>query len=1002
MKKVLLIISISLLNFPIISQNAKIVFNNLSVENGLSNSVVYSVTQDNKGYMWFGTNDKLNKYNGLKFTHYAHDPNNSNSISTNSASNIYFDDSGYLWIGTWGSGLDKLNVETDEITHFIHNPNVPSSLSDNRVQSIYKDSKGIVWVGTYKGGLNRLNTTTGEFTNYKNQDGNKKTLSNNRIWSITENKIGNIIVATSDGLGIFDPEKEIFTNYYNSQEDIHSISNDGIRNVYIDSDGLLWIGTQNGLNSFNIDTKKFTSYYPDNFNTPNTNFIVNTIFELIDGNIWVGTTSGLYEFSKKSGEFINRFIHNPADPTSLRNNDIRSIFKDESGLLWIGTRGGGVERFNPGVVFSYWGDKIDSYNMPISSGYEAIYEDSAGMVWLSRAGLFKYNPKTKKVTNYPVQNISSIVEDSNGNLWFGSNNGVFYELNKDYPGLKQYKVPLTGDFQVEENIISLYIDKKNKLWIGTYGNGIAEFSLENRKIENIYINTPGDINTISNNEIWSIYEDDKKRLWIGTSEGLNLLNRDEGTFNNYHSGFIYSILQDDMGGLWIGSRDGLNYTVIEDDKETSTAQYLKNYKMVDGLPNNMVFGILEDDEKKLWVSTEFGLSNFDPKKEIFTNYDRTDGLQSNTFIQKIYHKSKTGKLYFGGTNGVTSFFPAKLKTIKSTPPVVITDFRLFEKSIDFGKDLSKVEKIILSHEDDFFGFEFAALDYTKPHKNQFAYMLEGFDEDWIDVGTRNYITYTNLDPGNYTFHVKGSSSTGNWNSISTDLNLLITPPWWDNHWFKFFCVMTIFAIFLSIIRLRLRSLRIHSERLQKEVTLKTAQLAEKNRTLAKLVNVDGLTQIANRRYFDKTLEKEWFRLQREEKYLSLIFIDIDFFKQYNDLYGHQAGDECIKVVAKILKQITNRPTDLAARYGGEEFIVTLPNTDRDGANIIAKKIQKILNTLKIPHEKSSVSDFLTLSMGIITLIPNKNETIESTINRVDGALYLAKSQGRNKIINSGD
>ncbi|MCP3921585.1 MAG: response regulator [Desulfobacterales bacterium] len=816
----------------IFGQNANIIFDHLSVENGLSNSVVYSIIQDNQGYIWCGTNDKLNRYNSLKFTHFAHNPVEPKSISTNSASNIYFEDSGVLWIGTWGGGLEKHIVGTDEFVHYNKKPDEPSSLSDNRIQSIYRDSRGILWVGTYKGGLNKLNSRTGKFSHYRHDPNNPNSLSHDRIWSIGEDDMGKLLIGTSHGLNIFNPQTEQFNRFY-PNTDTHkrsSLSNSIVRTIYKGLDGTIWIGTEDGLNCFDSRSKTFTKYFPYQKDPLKNTFTVNAIYEVKNGNIWVGTKRGLYEFDKKYGTFVNRFVHDPDNPTSLSSSDIRCFYEDKSGLLWIGTRGGGINKFNPRVVFSYLGNRIGSFDLPSSTGYEAVFEDSYGFLWLSKEDLFLYNRLSGDVIPFlydkdkkPIKNILCIYEDNSGTIWLGGRNGALYKYNKDKLQFIRYKLSLEKFHTVEEHIKIMFQDSNGRFWIGTYGNGLIEFDPDSGKVKKVYTNKPDDPNSISHSEVWVIFEDIRKRLWVGTGNGLNLFDNKTGKFTKFHDGFVYSVFADQKGGLWFGSRKGLHYKFIGYKKNPEVNEITETYTVKDGLPNNLIYGILNDEKGNLWLSTEIGLSCFNPPEKTFKNFDRSDGLQGNTFVYHMFYKSKKGEMFFGGTKGITSFFPDQIKKSDSIPQIVITDFKIHEKSITSSKNISELKQIELSHREHFFSLEFAALDYAKPAKNRFAYMLEGFDNNWINIGSRNYISYTNLDSGNYVFRVKGVSSSGIWNNKGAKLVVKIAPPWWKTFLFQILFLIFTGSIILGFYVWRVQSLKLRSTQLQKEVELATAK-----------------------------------------------------------------------------------------------------------------------------------------------------------------------------------
>ena len=587
------------------------------------------------------------------------------------------------------------------------------------------------------------------------------------------------------------------------------------------------------------------------------------------------------------------------------------------------------------------------------------------------------------------------MEEKNGVFWLGNFNGNFFRYDTHSGTFRSFSLPASVHPVGYTTIRCMFIDSRQRLWLGTFGKGLFVFDLKTESLSSHYHQpqqgTPAD-SSISHNEIWSIFQDAQERIWIGTSDGLNLYHPERDGFTRFCSDYVNDIHEDKDGRIWFGSPTGLHTFRPEHPQSTHRA-----YTTADGLSNDMVLSVLEDAKGYFWLGTDYGLSRFDRKRELFRNFDSRDGLLDYTFHSGVFSRGDDGKMLFAGANGISVADPSRIDTPPSIPEVRLTSFLKYEQPVHFDKPMAEMDTIELAHTDDFFTLEFAVLDYYRPADNRFAYRLEGFDRDWIAGGNHNRATYTNLNPGSYTFHVMGAGSDGIWNREGARCTIRIVPPWWDATWFRIVAVAAVALFLFAVYQWRVWVLKQSQKRLKKLVAERTRELAERNDELDRLANMDGLTRIANRRYFDQIMAREWKRLARDKKPLSLLFIDLDYFKQYNDQYGHQAGDECLKQIGKVLHEQARRPADLAARYGGEEFVVLLPDTDAHGARTIADSVRTSLLKCRIPHEASPVADCLTCSIGVATAIPSGTMPLGEFIAEADQALYQAKSQGRNRV-----
>jgi PAS domain S-box-containing protein len=808
-------------------------FEHITTDQGLSQSGISSILQDSQGFMWFGTQDGLNKYDGYNFTVYKHDELDSHSLSDNWINSIYEDKLGTIWVGTDNGGLNKVERQTKQFTHYQHDPDNPNSLGANRVLSIYEDKSHTLWIGTDSGGLNKFERQTQQFTHYTHNTDDPNSLGNNTVLSIFEDKLGVFWIGTNGGgLNKFDRETGQFIHYTHDPADSNSLSDDSVLSIYEDQSGSLWIGTNGGgLNKFDRETGQFTHYThdPDDLNSLN-HTTVSSIAEDRFGNLWLATTSwygnsygkGLDKFTPKTGQFTH-YIHEPTNPNSLSDNLVISEYRDNSEILWIGTSVGGINKFEQkDNKFRHYKNDPANPNSLSDNHVMSIAEDQFGIIWISpdNGGLNKFDRKTGKFTHYTHEpnnqnslssdNVWATYEDRNGTIWIGTFGSGIDKIDRKTGQFTHYTHDPSNPNSLSDNTVtSIYEDHFGNLWIGTLSGGLNKFDGETGKFTH-YTSDPNNSNSLSDNNAFLIYEDQSGTLWIATWGGLNKFNRETGNFTQYqhHANNpnslsydrILSINEYPAGTLWIGTYGGGL------DKFDTATETFTHYTEKDGLPNNSVVGILADDEGNLWLSTGKGLSKFNPQTETFRNYDVSDGLQGNEFDGvKAYLKSKTGEMFFGGLNGFNAFYPEQVKDNPHIPPIVITDFKKFNESVKLDTAISETKEIKLPYKDKFFGFEFAALDYTNPKKNQYAYKLEGFDKDWIYAGTRRYGTYTNLDGGTYTFRVKGSNNDGVWNEEGTSVKIIITPPPWKTWWAYTLYVVVLVTAVLGYVQWKTRA-----------------------------------------------------------------------------------------------------------------------------------------------------------------------------------------------------
>jgi two-component system, sensor histidine kinase ChiS len=802
-------IIISCLTDPSFSQSGGNKFDQISIEQGLSQSTVYAILQDNEGFMWFGTQDGLNRYDGYSVTVFKNNPDDSNSLSDNTVWSLLSDSKGNLWIGTMRGGLNCYNLHKNKFIHYKHDENDPSTISENDVTSLFEDSKGNIWAGTRSRGLNRLNISTGKFERFQYNENDKSSISNNAIRTITEDKKGNLWIATGRGISRLnmngtsgEASPPVFERYYNPMRNKDDKTDNNIRRLYIDKKGTIWVGTWgSGLYTFNINSSRFTAVEMKKEKGITAEFI-SAVYEDSDNNLWISTfDSGFFIYNRSSRRLIshessggmtlyedrsgimwlgtftggvkvydkrkNRFRHY-YDPDVSSRNLVQAILEDKDGELWIGTYGGGLKRFRDrerGNFIIYTNDPLNSRSI-IDDKVFTLFQSSDGAIWIGTdGGLNRFDKERETFIRYPSfgsELILALNEDSKGNIWIGNSSGITI-YRKESGTFERNQSPKV------KGVMTIYRDG-NDIWVGTLRNGV-----------HLYKNS----------------DLQKSVSYYPLQEVL----KEERTGSSINNSSVISILRDNKGIIWMGTYGGgLN-------RFDTVNENFKYYTVKDGLPNDVVYGILPDKQGLLWLSTNKGISRFNPETGTFRNYDAKDGLQGNEFNQGSYFVSNSGELFFGGVYGFNAFDPDQIKDNKFVPPVYLTAFKVFDEVLPLTSSLSATKRIELSYFQNFFSFEFVALNYTSPEKNNYKYMLEGFEKAWHNVSAeRRYASYTNLDPGEYTLRVKGSNNDGIWNEAGTSIAIVIKPPFWKTLWFRVSAVLIIISIIVMIYKYRVNQL----------------------------------------------------------------------------------------------------------------------------------------------------------------------------------------------------
>ncbi|RJE70688.1 two-component regulator propeller domain-containing protein [Reichenbachiella sp. MSK19-1] len=827
-------------------------FNHLGISQGLSHANVKTILQDSEGYIWIGTFDGLNKYDGYQITTYnndhyhpksissnfitdiiedrqgylwvatsyginrfdkktgqfdrvMHSTENTNSISNNSVWSLLEDQNGNIWAGTFGGGLNKIeNLDQFpdlKITRYQNSPRDSTSLSKDWVMNIYEDQEGSLWIGTVGQYINRYNPTHDHFERIILQDGDQ---INSSVWDITEDKNGNIWIGTEGGLSKLEKSTQKITNYTYSPDEKNGISQGQIRSLCFDSKNNLWVGSQFGLNLYNPTDDSFSHFKHDDINGLSiSSDEAWCIYEDHNGTIWIGTYSGGVSYFHPSYTSFKHITYNPLDQQGIQGNNITSFAQDQDNKLWIAVDHSGLDRYDPAThEYTHYTADINDPNSLSGVSVMEVFIDSHEYVWLGiyNQGLNRLDPKTNEIKKY-FASYSDQGKLNNGNVW-----------------------------SIEE-------DEKGDLWIGTIGGGLNKYIRNEDKFISFGWNYE-DPSALSNENIWSIFIENENTLWLATSHGLNRMNRNTGEFKRFlhdesdstsiSNNAIHTIFQDSKDRMWVGTQGG-GLNLFNPEKEN-----FSHFAAIDGLANENISSILEDDHGNLWISTNEGISKFDPETRAIRNF--STGLRTNQFNLESCIKTHDGKMHFGGTNGYNSFHPDSIIDSRQNARVAITNFQIFNKTVPLENYTTEssddIPTIKLTDEQSVFSFEFSSLNYIDPDQVKYAYRLYNFEQDWIETDAkRRFVTYTNITPGEYLLSIKASDSEGQWSDTITKLRVIILPPWYNTWWFKLYVLLAGLTLIYFIYQLRMKLIYNQKRALEEEVKYRTAEVVKQKEEL---------------------------------------------------------------------------------------------------------------------------------------------------------------------------
>ena len=1007
-------------------------FDHVTLDDGLSQSTVLTVLQDSKGMLWIGTENGLNRYDGYEFETFRRERGNPDSLSSDFIFDIEEDPSGNLWIATNGGGLVKFDRATNRFTAFRHDATSSDGISSNIVRRILIDDNGIIWIGTRSAGLDRLDPETGEFSRV--QIGGEAPVS---IYALFQDSTGDLWAGGDHGLTRINTKTNEAFTFTHDPDESTSIREHSVRTIVADADGRIWVGSDGGgVARINANSKTFEHFvHASDDATTISSDRVSVLFKDSDGRLWAGTTLGLNLIDHESGAAV-RYMHDSADASSLGGNDVTTIYEDRSGLLWIGTKTQGLNKWNPRTwSYGFEPAKEITASAERQPNVTSFVEDGAGTLWVGTFGdglnamnrttgaIVRYRNDASSANRIGDDRVMSLMRDRKGRIWVGTMTAGINRLDPKTGENRTFKHDPADEASLGANgVMAMFEDSAGRVWVGTFGGGVSRFDPMTQRFERFNANAE-DPTALSSDRITSFAEDQTGQIWIGTEGGgLNLFNPTTQDFTHFShdpqdpktlaADTVYSINVDAAGTVWVGTHGGGLDRVVGDVRKPAEISFV-NVSQNDGLSNDVVYGVHFDDVGWLWMSTNYGISRFNPESGEIRNLHRKDGLQSEEFNFGAHYRSPQGELFFGGHNGFNAFQPEEIMVNMTVPLIALTGY--FNSNDPTRADLpTDGDTVEISWKDDNVSFEFAALDFAAPEQNRYMYKLEGFDRDWIDLGNRRRVTYTDLDDGRYLLRVKAANSEGVWNEAGFALPVSVSAAPWDTWWayLGYAALIAQLSAFLWLgHRRKIQREEKYSRRLEQEVNERTERLLDKNKQLRDLNQAlqesslsDPLTGLRNRRFVFEEVSRDFEAIRRrtedehdglsakDNSELVFMMIDMDNFKPINDTYGHAAGDQVLLEFRDLLLQ-TCRKSDFVIRWGGDEFVVISKQARVGETEALAERIRSTVadNNFTL-SDGQIVRTTCSIGFAAYPLFRKKvdDSGLDEIINLADNLMYEAK------------
>lgn len=962
----------------------------MQIEHGLPDSTVYSIAQDQTGFMWFGTTNGLARYDGYSFKTLKHDGADPQTISNNNAGNIFIDSTNTLWVGTFGGGANQLSLTNGElIRHPYSSSQFENMLSEN-VQTFHEDDDGLIWVGTATGIYRYENNA---FTHLDPHAGNTNS-THSRIWDIEGGNEDIIWLGTSDGLLELNRKTETFKHYELPDEMKIDISSSQFRTLFL-KDQMLWIGSSSGLFSFNTKQKSFQ------FHAPNPKSIkVNDIYPAPDGGLLVATMEGLYYYNDQNNTFKTDQDNQFWQP--LSHVDVRQIHIDQSNIMWLATRDSGVYKidltgglFQHNTAYQQASQQIEKAKQIWA--IESVVNEHVLIGTSDTVFKLKNNQIVDAVSTSSGSSIPGIVRDieSDGQKghWIASNLGLYY-LAVDSNVAETISTPFDLVGIAPADIFSIEVASDGHVWLALYNLGVLRWSPE--KNQAIHLKEYNG-ETFSDLNISHIFEDSMKNIWIGSnligvfklSPDLKQLSHYKHIYNDsksISSNRIKDIFEDSERRLWIATARGVNQFSYEGD-------HFEHYSQPEGLIGGEVSFIIEDSHKNLWFGNKFGLSKLNPTNNEVKKYLLNAAIRQDGLITRSVAIGQDDVIYLGSANGYYTFDPKDHKyDIEYQPALSLTSVKIDNRPVQAANLEYQQKQFNLDYNEQLISFDFAVLDYKTPEQVQYSYRLIGLHDDWLDVSTTRRIDFKDLNPGSYQLEIKAINNDGRWQQQTRELEIVVQPVWWEQGWVRALIILAVLLVAIVLHYYRTYKIRKQNIVLEKEVRNRTAELRQLNQQLKRAANSDFLTGLPNRMAFIDNYELKELR-GFDSNELCIVMADVDHFKKINDQYGHSAGDEILVELGEIMKQVI-RSEDLIARWGGEEFIFCFDNKTADQTLNLIERVRAAIAAETFSYQEQKVE--VTMTFGICQKTPEMS--LIDCINAADEAMYQGKSSGRNRVV----
>ena len=941
-------------------------FQHLAQDDGLSQSMVYAIEQDATGFMWFGTQEGLNRFDGYDFVVHAPVPGDSSSLANESIRALHIGADGTLWVATDAGGLARYDSAAEDFITYRHDPAAAGSLGSDRVRTVFEDSVGRLWVGTDGAGLALLrDRDAGTFEHLRHDPDDLESIGSDYVWSIAEDGDGSLWVATTQGLSRLDAATGKFRRFQHDPANPDSLSNDEVRVVRVDRQRNLWVGTAEGLNRYDRRMDSFERFQHDEANPLSLSADrINAIFQDSTGILWIGTVDGLNAWNPATRDFM-RYREDPANPFSLPHNTVMSIFQDRAGVLWVGSYDG-ISRWNPATrAMLHYRQEPNNDDSLSNDTVTTFTEDPAGNIYVGTFGgginvLDRSRETFSQIVNDPADDeslagdrVMALLCDSNGRLWAGTRASGLNRMDPDTGRFERFVHDPDDDSSLSADGVTYVLEDRNGgIWVATFGGGLNYY--DGTKFRH-FRHSPDDPTSLSSDRVLVLFEDSSGGIWIGTyASGLNHLDPYSSKITRYRSDpanpnglagdGITMIQEDDGGDLWIGIKGrGLNRWRRED--RDAGKLVFDRLSQIDGLPNATIYSGQWDSDGHLWLSTGRGLSRLDTTTLRFRNFDVSHGLQGDEFNLAAGFRAENGELFFGGMNGFNAFQPMSINGAGAPPVVTITELSTYNEAFDLSDYRSSGRAIEFAHDVDVIGFEFAALDFASPDKTRYQYRLDGMDPDWIDAGRHRHASYNNLAAGDYVFRVRAINNNGVGSASDASLAFTVSAAPWATWWAFTFYVAVLAAVLLLAVRMQARRVR---------MAARIRHAEEVHRLQGRLTNAQQIANVGNWEWDLVTNEIWW----SDQVYRLLNVAPADFSGNFQDFLDRVHPEDRLAVEREIRSAIREERAfsidhRLAWPDGSERYVAQRGEVMRTGKR---GKVRRLSATMHDITDRKAAED----------------------------------------------